>query len=100
MKKLVPYICTLVYGVFGGLLVESIIRLLSIIVSPFSDSSLRSYLILCIIASIFSVLVIAITVIINSAYLINLNDKHKVKITIIFEILAGIPLFLICWSLL
>ena len=95
MKKLTPYICTLVYSILGGLWVESVIHFLAIMSSPFADFSLKPFLIFCIITSILSALVIVITVIINSAYLINLDNKHKVKITIFWEFFVGIIPFLL-----
>ena len=100
MKKTIPYICTLVYGISGGLLVESTILFLSIMSSPFSEPDQKPLLILCAVASIFSALIITATVIVNSAYLIDLDNRLKSKRIAVAELLVSAVFGVFCWSIL
>lgn len=99
MKKTIPFISTLVFGLFGGLLVECALCALSIISSPFSNIEDTSFLAFLCIVSVLSVLLIIAMVIVNIRYLMEQNSKKKIKITIIAEVIIGILLLLIFWKI-
>ena len=99
MKKATPCICALVYGVFGGALIESVILFLSIMSSPFSEPDNKPLLILCVVASVLSALVIITAVIVNSAYLIDLDNKRKTIVTSVTELIISLGLLFLFWNL-
>ena len=98
MKKMIPIISPLVFGLLGGLFVESAMRILSAMVSPFFDSPNAPILIPLILIAVLSALFIALMAIANVAYLINLNNTKKAKMIAVWEALAALALFLVSWS--
>ena len=98
MKKLIPVFSPIIVGLLGGLFVESAMRILSAMVSPFFDSLNVPTLILPILIAILSALFIALMAIANVAYLINLNNNKKAKRIAVWEALAALALFLVSWS--
>ena len=99
MKKIIPFISPIVFGLLGGLLIECVLCAFSIVVSPFADTEETSFFAFLCIISFLLALFLVITVVVNIVYLTNQNNKHIKKITIIAEILAGILLFIISWNL-
>ena len=98
MKKLIPVFSPIIVGLLGGLFVESVMRILVAMVSPFFDSAHAPTLILPILIAILSALFIALMAIANVAYLINLNNTKKAKMIAVWEALAALALFLVSWS--
>lgn len=98
MKKLIPVFSPIIVGLLGGLFVESAMRILSAMVSPFFDSEHAPTLILPILIAILSALFIALMAIANVAHLINLNNTKKAKMIAAFEALAALALFFVSWS--
>ena len=98
MKKMIPILSPLVFGLFGGLFGESAMRILLAMVSPFFDSEHAPTLILPILIAILSALFIALMAIANVAHLINLNNTKKAKKIAVWEALAALALFFVSWS--
>ncbi len=98
MKKLIPVFSPIIVGLFGGLLVECAMRILSAMMSPFFDSAHAPTLILPIWIAILSALFIALMAIANVAYLINLNNSKKAKTIAVLEALAALALFFVSWG--
>lgn len=98
MKKMIPIISPLVFGLFGGLLVECAMRILSAVMSPFFDSAHAPALILLILIAILSTLFIALMAVANVAYLINLNNAKRAKLIATLEALAALVLFFVSWG--
>ena len=98
MKKMTPIIFPLVFGLLGGLFVESAMRILSAMVSPFFDSLNVPTLILPILIAILSALSIVLMAVANVVYLINLNNNKKAKRIAVWEALAALVLFFASWS--
>ena len=98
MKKLIPVFSPIIVGLLGGLFVESAMRILSAMVSPFFDSPNAPILIPLILIAVLSALFIALMAIANVAYLINLNNNKKAKRIAVWEALAALALFLVSWS--
>ena len=98
MKKLIPVFSPIIVGLLGGLFVESVMRILVAMVSPFFDSAHAPTLILPILIAILSALFIALMAIANVAYLINLNNSKMVKRIAVLEALAALVLFFASWS--
>lgn len=99
MKKLIPVVSPCLFGLFGGLFVECAVCALAIVTSPFSDFEQAPFLSLLFLTSILSGLFTTVIVIFNVAYLINLENKSKAKITVIVEVFVGIVLLFIFWNL-
>lgn len=99
MKKIIPFISPIVFGLLGWLLIECVLCAFSIAVSPFADTGEASFLAFLCIISFLLALFLVIMVVVNIVYLTNQNNRHIKKITIIAEILAGILLFIISWNL-
>ena len=98
MKKMIPILSPLVFGLFGGLFVESAMRILLAMVSPFFDSEHAPTLILPILIAILSALFIALMAIANVAHLINLNNTKKAKLIAVWEAFAALALFFVSWN--
>ena len=98
MKKLIPIISPFVTGLFGGLFVECTMCVLATVVSPFSDVDRASFPYLLLFLAVLAALITVAVVIVNTVYLVNLNDKSKIKATVILEALACIATFFITWS--
>ncbi len=97
MKKIIPVISPIIVGLFGGLLVECGLCALSIMMSPFSDSAQIPALKFLVLIALLSALFIVPMVIVNIAYLINLNDSKRAKRIAILEALAALVLFFVSW---
>ena len=89
MKKTIPYICTVVYGLLGGVLIQSFIGFMSIMTSPFSTLDAAPFANFCFLISVLSAILIIVMVIVNATYLINLENKRSAKIIIFAEILIA-----------
>ena len=98
MKKMIPIISPPVFGLFVGLFVECAMRILSAMMSPFFDSEHAPILIPLILIAILSALFIALMVIANIVYLINLNNNKRAKRIAVLEALATLALFFVFWS--
>ena len=98
MKKMIPILSPLVFGLFGGLFVECAMRILLAMVSPFFDSEHAPTLILPILIAILSALFIALMAIANVAHLINLNNTKKAKLIAVWEAFAALALFFVSWN--
>ena len=98
MKKIIPVISPIIVGLFGGLFVECAMCALSIMMSPFSDSAQIPILIRLILIAILSALFIALMVIANIVYLINLNNNKRAKRIAVLEAIVALALFFVSWS--
>ena len=98
MKKMIPVISPIIVGLFGGLLVECAMCALSIMMSPFSDSAQIPSLIRLILIAILPALFIALMVIANVVYLINLNNNKRAKRIAVLEAIVALALFFVSWS--
>ena len=98
MKKMIPIISPLVFGLLGGLFVESAMRILSAMMSPFFDLPNAPILIPLILIAVLSAFFIALMAIANVAYLINLSNNKKAKMIAVWETFAALALFLVSWS--
>lgn len=98
MKKMIPIISPLVFGLLGGLFVECGLCALSIMMSPFADSEQAPILNFLILIALLLALFVALMAIANVAYLINLNNNKKVKRIAALEAIAALALFFVSWS--
>ena len=98
MKKLIPVFSPITVGLFSGLFVECAMCALSIMMSPFSGSAQIPIFIRLILIAILPALFIALMVIANTAYLMNLNDMKKAKTIAVCQALAALVLFFVSWS--
>ena len=99
VKKMIPFISPFVFGLFGGLLVECVVEISSMVMSPFADLEKMSFLVFLCITSVFTAIVLIVMVIANMSYLMNLNTECKIRIAVIAETLVGILLFFLSWKL-
>jgi uncharacterized membrane protein len=99
MKKMIPVFSPIIIGLFGGLFVECVLCVLSVVISPFADSEQIPTLNFLVLTALLSILFIAPMVIANIAYLINLNNAKRAKRIAILEALSALVLFLVSWSL-
>lgn len=99
MKKLIPFISPLVCGIFSGLLIECVMSVLSVVISPFYDSAQTSILFFLILIALLSALFIALMMLANIAYLVNLNNSKRAKLIAVLEMLAFIVIFFAAWNL-
>ncbi len=98
MKKIIPFVSPLIFGLFGGLFVSSLISFLSIVVSPFSDPKATFFLVLLGVASLFLALIVIAMTIVTAIYRIRLTDKHKTRIAVVAIFLCSAILFFISWN--
>ena len=98
MKKMIPVFSPIIVGLFGGLFVECAMCALSIMMSPFSDSAQIPPFIRLILIAILPALFIALMVIANIAYLINLNNNKRAKRIAVLEAIVARALFFVSWS--
>ena len=98
MKKMIPVFSPVIVGLFGGLFVECAMRILSVVVSPFSDSAQIPVLNFLVLIALLSALFVALMVIANVAYLINLNNNKRAKRIIVLEAVVALALFFVSWS--
>ena len=98
MKKMIPVFSPIIVGLFGGLFVECAMCALSIMMSPFSDSAQIPPFIRLILIAILPALFIALMVIANIAYLINLNNNKRAKRIAVLEAIVALALFFVSWS--
>ena len=99
MKKIIPFIAPIVFGLFGGLFVECIMIVLSIMTSPFANHEESTFLFFAFFISIISAILAIAIMIVNVVYLINLDNKNKTKKIIIVQICIGIVLLFLFWTL-
>lgn len=100
MKRTIPLLSPIGFGLFGGLLVACGLSALSMMTSPFADLEKTSFLIFSFFISMISALLIIVMIAVNIVYLINLENRRKAKITILLEILSGVVLLFVSWNLL
>ena len=98
-KNVITFICPLVCGLFGGLFAQSVICILSIMVSPFSEIEEASFLLFCFFTMILSAVFILVTLIFNIVHLINIYDNRKTAVVIATEILICSFIFFLSWNL-
>ncbi len=99
VKKMIPFISPFVFGLFGGLFVECVVGISSMVMSPFAELEKMSFLVFLCITSVFSAIVLIVMVIANMSYLMNLNTECKIRIAVIAETLIGLILFFFSWNL-
>lgn len=99
MKKMIPVFSPIIVGLFGGLFVECVMRLLAAMMSPFFDSVHAPILISLILIAILSALFIALMAVANIAYLINLNNNKRAKRIAVLEAIVALALFFVSWNL-
>lgn len=99
MKKMIPVFSPIIVGLFGGLFVECVMRLLAEMMSPFFDSAHAPILIPLILIAILSALFIALMAVANIAYLINLNNNKRAKRIAVLEAIVALALFFVSWNL-
>lgn len=97
MKKIIPFISPLITGVFGGWFIECFLCGISIITSPFSTFEESKILFLCGINSLVSALIIIVVVIADVMFLIELNNKKKLRLVLILQACATIFICFVSW---
>ena len=97
MKKTIPVIAPISTGLLGGWYVECFLCLLSIMVSPFARPEETQYFIFFGISSLLSALLILVMVIVDAMFLIDLDDKKKIRFYLIAQICVVILLFFVSW---
>lgn len=99
VKKMPPFVSPFVFGLFGGLLVECVVDIFSMVMSPFAELEKMPFLVFLCIISVLSAIVLIVMVIVNIRYLTDLNKEYKIRIAVIAETLIGIFLFFLSWKL-
>ncbi len=99
MKKSIPFIFPIVFGVFGGLFVECLMCVLSIMVSPFSTYAVAPFFYFCLFVSVLAAAITIVMLIVNVIHLVNLDNDRKVKLVIVAQAIVGIALLLLSWWL-
>ena len=99
IKKIIPFISPFVFGLFGGLLVECVVGISSIVMSPFSNLDEAPFLVFFCITFVFSAIILIVMAIVNILYLMDINSECKIRIVVIAETLIGILLFFLSWKL-
>ena len=99
MRKIVPYICSVLYALMGALLMHSVLCGASIIISPFSDNSFTFILFLLAGIVIVSALILIALMIFNVRLLFQAKNPRCV---VLIEIIASLILlypFLKIWEI-
>ncbi len=82
MKKLIPYISPALWGLFGGVLVESALAAMSITVSPFSTGFVFDWVFFCS-SAVISAAIIIVTALMYYAHRSNTNIQSKRSIVLV-----------------
>ena len=98
MKKTIPFIFPLIIGLFSGWFIECFLCYLSIMISPFAGFEEKTFLFFCGISSLLSVLIITVVVIVDVMFLIELNNKKKIRFSLIAQTCVAIFICVISWS--
>ena len=99
MKKAILLVSPLICGIFGGLFIECLMCILSIIVSPFFDSVQYPVFALLIGIAVLSALLATAMIIVDAKHLINRKDQNRTKTIIAIQILVFVTILLLSWSL-
>jgi hypothetical protein len=99
MKKAIPFITPIVFGVLGGLAVESLMCFMSIEMSPFASAAVAPFYYFCIVAAILSGVATVVMIVVDAIYLINLDNARRAKLSLAAQSVAGVALMLVSWSL-
>jgi hypothetical protein len=99
MKKAIPFITPIAFGVLGGLAVESLMGFLSIVMSPFASAADAPFYYFCIVVTILSGVATVVMIVVDAIYLINLDNARKAKLILAAQSVAGVALMLVSWSL-
>ena len=97
MKKIVPFIYSLIIGLFSGWFIECFLCFLSIMTSPFSGSEKAEFLVFLGINSLLSAVIVIVVVIADVVFLIKLNNKKKIRLFLIAEACVAIFICLLSW---
>ena len=97
MKKTVPFIYSLIMGLFSGLFIACFLYIASIITSPFANFETSNTLIFAVIALLVSVMIIIVIVIADIMFLMRLNNKKKMRLVLILQACATIFICLLPW---
>lgn len=97
MKKIISFISPLITGLFSGWLIECFLCVASIMMSPFSTFEESKFLVFCAINSLVSALIIIVVVIADVMFLIELNNKKKLRLVLILQACATILICFVSW---
>lgn len=98
MKKTIPFISPLVYGLFGGLFGSCAIMCMSTTFTIYSDYAPKIPFLIFMLIAVLSAILITVMIFINTLYLSGMDDKRRKKMIIVAELLVSIVLLFICWA--
>ncbi len=100
MKKAIYFILfPILFGSLSGVLTESVICSLAVLTSPFVELHEIRFLAFSGVISLLAILILAATVFFYVRYLLNTNEKGKIKKSIFIQFLIAIPFFVSFWLL-
>jgi hypothetical protein len=99
MKKAIPFITPIAFGVLGGLTVESLMCFLSIVMSPFASAAVAPFYYFCIVVMILAGAAAMVMIVVDAIYLINLDNARRAKLILAAQAVAGLALMFVSWSL-
>ncbi len=99
MKKAIPFITPIAFGVLGGLAVESLMCFLYAVMSPYGSADVAPLGYFCMVVAIITGAATIAMIVVDAIYLLNLDNARKVKLIIAAQAVAGLALLLVSWSL-
>ena len=97
MKKIIPFVFPLITGLFAGWFIECFLCVASIIMSPFSTFDESKILVFCEINLLVSALIIIVVAIADVMFLIELNNKKKLRSVLILQACVTILIYFVSW---
>ena len=98
MKKIILFISPLIVGLFSGLVIECLLTCFSAIMSPFSTFVEYKLFLVCGGFSLVSALIIIAVVIADVRFLIELNNRKKLRLVLILQSCATIFICFVSWN--
>ena len=99
LKKVIPFLTPLVLGLFGGLLIECVVGISSMLMSPFWELDDAPFFAFLCITSVISAIFVVVMAIANTMYLMDLNREYQIRIAVIAETIISVFLLFFSWKL-
>ena len=98
MKKIYFFIFPLMIGLFSGWFIECLLTCFSVIMSPYSTFVEYKLFLLCGGFSLVSALIIIAVVIADVRFLIELNNRKRLRLVLILQVCATIFICFVSWD--
>ena len=99
MKKAVPWLCTLGYGICGGWSVACLLHIFSMAASPFFAGDSPRYLTFCIVGCIGAALLMIGILVVNVKHFPTFRFPHSTQTVVAAEAILALALLVPCWVL-